>query len=88
VAPKPRMPRGLGAEGQKLWKGVTGEFDLSAEPHKRRILFDACKTADVIKRLDDVAAKQAVTVKALWAKRLSTPASPKPKGRQDNSPNC
>ena len=63
------MPRGLGVEGQQLWKGVTGEFVLSTEPHKRRILFDACKTADVIKRLDDVAVKQAVTVKAKYMGR-------------------
>src|ERR1700733_12525024 len=39
MAPKPRMPRGLGTEGQKLWKSVIGEFDLAAEPHKLRILF-------------------------------------------------
>jgi hypothetical protein len=49
------MPRGLGTEGKKLWESVIGEFDLSAEPHKLRILFDACTTADVVKRLDDVA---------------------------------
>ena len=73
MAPKPRMPRGLGAEGQKLWKGLTGEFDLSAEPHKRRILFDACKTADVIKRLDDVASKQAVTVKGSMGQEVIHP---------------
>ena len=67
------MPRGLGAERQKLWKGVTGEFDLSTEPRKRRILFDACKTADVIKRLDDVAAKQAVTVKGSMGQEVIHP---------------
>jgi hypothetical protein len=49
------MPRGLGTEGKKLWESVIGEFDLSAEPHKRRILFDACTSADVVKRLDDAA---------------------------------
>jgi hypothetical protein len=49
------MPRGLGTEGKKLWESVIGEFDLSAEPRKLRILFDACTTADVVKRLDDVA---------------------------------
>ncbi len=50
------MPRGLGTEGQKLWTGVIGEFNLAYEPHKIRILTDACKTADLIKRLDDAAA--------------------------------
>ena len=51
MAPKPRMPQGLGPEGKKLWESVVGVFDLTIEPHKRRILFDTCKTADVIKRL-------------------------------------
>lgn len=62
MASKPRMPRGLGTAGQKLWHGVVEEFDLAGEPHKLRILEDACKTADVIKRLDDAAAKQPLTV--------------------------
>ena len=79
------MPHGLGPEGKKLWEGIVGQFDLTAEPHKRRILFDACKTADVIKRLDDVASKQSVPSEALWAKRLSIPVSHKPKPREDNS---
>ncbi|MGL6235106.1 MAG: hypothetical protein ACRC20_07150 [Segniliparus sp.] len=52
---KPRAPHGLGSEGQRLWKAVTAEFDLDREPHKQRILFDACKTADLVKRLDDAA---------------------------------
>ena len=50
------MPQGLGPEGKKLWESVVGVFDLTIEPHKRRILFDACKTADVIKRLSRVRA--------------------------------
>ena len=58
---KPRMPRGLGTEGQKLWTGVIGEFNLAYEPHKVRILTDACKT-DLIKRLDDAAVKVPLTV--------------------------
>ena len=31
---------------------MIGEFNLAYEPHKVRILTDACKTADLIKRLD------------------------------------
>lgn len=33
----PRMPSGLGYQGKKLWKSITEEFDLAAEPHKLRI---------------------------------------------------
>ena len=64
-----------------------GQFDLTAEPHKRRILFDACKTADVIKRLDDVASKQSVTVRGSMGQEVIHPVSHKPKPREDNSPN-
>ena len=67
------MPRGLGTEGQKLWTGVVAEFDLAAEPHKRRILFDACKTADVIKRLDDAARTAPLTVKGSMGQEVINP---------------
>ncbi|UJL26833.1 MULTISPECIES: hypothetical protein [Mycolicibacterium] len=52
---KPRMPKGLGYQGQKLWKSITEEFDLDSEPDKLRILYDACKMADAVDRLDKVA---------------------------------
>jgi hypothetical protein len=67
------MPRGLGTEGQKLWKGVVAEFNLSLEPHKQRILFDACKTADVIKRLDDAARSAPLTVRGSMGQEVINP---------------
>jgi hypothetical protein len=67
------MPRGLGTEGQKLWKSVCDEFDLELEPHKRRILFDACKTADDLKRLDAAAAKEPLTVKGSMGQQVINP---------------
>lgn len=67
------MPHGLGTEGKRLWTTVVDEFDMYAEPHKRRILFDACKTADLIKRLDDVAAKASVTVKGSMGQEVIHP---------------
>jgi hypothetical protein len=73
MASKPRMPRGLGIEGKRLWETVTGEFSLAAEPHKLRILFDACKTADLIKRLDDIAAKSPVTVRGSMGQEVIHP---------------
>jgi hypothetical protein len=73
VALKPRMPRGLGTEGKKLWEGVIGEFSLGAEPHKLRILFDACTTADVVKRLDDAARSAPLTVKGSAGQQVINP---------------
>ncbi|EKT81860.1 hypothetical protein WSS_A15249 [Rhodococcus opacus M213] len=60
--PKPRMPRGLSDEGKKLWKDLTEVFDFTDEPAKLRVLFDACKLADTIKRLDDEAAASPLVV--------------------------
>jgi hypothetical protein len=57
-----RMPKGLGYQGRKLWRSVADEFDLDAEPHKLRILFDACKTADLIDQLEKGMAGQSLTV--------------------------
>ena len=71
---KPRMPRGFGVEGQKLWQGVVTEFELTtADPDKLRILFDACKTADLVKRLDDAAGKAPLTVKGSMGQEVINP---------------
>lgn len=56
------MPKGLEYQGQKLWKSVVDEFDLAAEPHKLRILFDACKTADLIDQLEKGMSGEPLTV--------------------------
>ena len=67
------MPHGLGPEGKKLWTGVIGEFNLAYEPHKVRILTDACKTVDVIKRMDDASAKAPLTVKGSMGQEVINP---------------
>jgi hypothetical protein len=56
------MPHGLGYQGRKLWQSVVSEFDLDAEPHKRRILFDAARTADLIDKLEKGMAGEPLTV--------------------------
>lgn len=67
------MPNGLGTEGSKLWKGIVGEFDLSREPHKLRILSDACRLADQIKRLDGAATSAPLTVKGSMGQEVINP---------------
>lgn len=69
-----RMPKGLGYQGQKLWKSVTDEFDLEFEPHKRRILFDACKMADAIDRLDKEADSAPLIAKGSYGQPVLHPA--------------
>jgi len=60
---RPKTPDGLGTEGRKLWREIVGTFDVIEEPHKRRILFDACKTADLIDRLEQAMSDQPLTSK-------------------------
>jgi hypothetical protein len=68
------MPRGLGTEGHRLWAAVVGAFELSpADPDKLRVLFDACKTADLLKRLDAAAAKAPLTVKGSMGQEVINP---------------
>ncbi|MCA1007015.1 hypothetical protein LCL87_14920 [Rhodococcus hoagii] len=52
TAHKPRMPRGLGGAGRRLWKSTLDEFELDTEPHKIEILTQACKVTDKISELD------------------------------------
>ncbi|MHC6213874.1 hypothetical protein [Rhodococcus ruber] len=60
---KPRMPRGLGTEGQKLWRTILEEFDMDNEPGKLRVLQDACRVADTIAELEAGLRGQPLTVK-------------------------
>jgi len=69
-----RMPRGLGYQGQKLWREVIAEYDLDSEPAKLRILFDACKTADAVDELDKAAAKSPLTVRGSAGQEVIHPA--------------
>ena len=74
MAVKPRMPRGLENEGQKLWTAVVSAFEMTtADPDKLRVLFDACKTADLLKRLDAAAAKAPLTVKGSMGQEVINP---------------
>lgn len=63
AARRPKTPTGLGTEGARLWREVVGTFDVSEDPHKRRILFDACKTADLIDKLDAAMSGEPLTAK-------------------------
>jgi hypothetical protein len=69
-----RVPKGLDYQGQKLWKAVTDEFDLLAEPHKARLLFDCCKLADAIDRMDKEADKAPLLAKGSYQQPVLHPA--------------
>lgn len=45
----PRPPAGLKASGRRLWRAVTGEYEL--EEHERALLIEMCRTADTLDAL-------------------------------------
>ena len=70
---KPQTPRGLGPEGKRLYQAITADFDFTGEAHKQRILFDACKTADAIARLEAEAEKQPITTRGSMGQEVISP---------------
>lgn len=50
----PRAPTGLLVRGRQLWKELHAVYDFADAPEKRAILEEACRTADVVKRLQEV----------------------------------
>lgn len=70
---KPRMTSGLGPDGQKLWRAIVAEFDLSLEPHKVQILSQACRVADQIAELDEAAAEAPLTVRGSMGQPVISP---------------
>ena len=47
----PRPPAGLQAAGRKLWRDITGSYELL--PDENRMLIAACRTADELERLHE-----------------------------------
>ncbi|CAM3257551.1 P27 family phage terminase small subunit [Prescottella defluvii] len=50
----PRAPKGLLARGKQLWRELHEVYDFADAPERRAILEEACRTADVVKRLQAV----------------------------------
>ncbi|WP_305093563.1 hypothetical protein [Prescottella sp. R16] len=50
----PRAPTGLSARGKQLWKELHVVYDFADAPEKTAILEEACRTADVVKRLQAI----------------------------------
>lgn len=50
----PRAPKGLLERGRQLWKELNAVYDFADAPEKTAILEEACRTADVVKRLQTI----------------------------------
>jgi hypothetical protein len=53
----PRAPAGLLARGKQLWRELHAVYDFTDAPEKQAILEEACRTADVTKRLQAIVDK-------------------------------
>lgn len=51
-----KPPTGLGPEGRRLWKAVTGDFDL--DQHELTLLREVARTADACSQLHDVVQRE------------------------------
>lgn len=68
-----RAPTGLQTSGKRLWKRITEEFDLSADPDKAELLAQACRVTDVIAELDEAAADAPLTVRGSMGQPVISP---------------
>lgn len=68
-----RLPADLQKPGRALWRRITSEFDLSADPDKAELLFQACRTADQIAELDEAAAEAPLTVRGSMGQPVISP---------------
>jgi hypothetical protein len=59
---KPKPPAGLKIGGQRLWDRVLGDFELAE--HEQAVLLQACRTVDILDRLQVVIDDGAVVVES------------------------
>lgn len=50
----PTSPAGLKAKGEALWRDLHSIFDFSSDPHRAVLIEEACRTADLIDRLQGI----------------------------------
>lgn len=54
-----QVPAGLGDSGERLWHSITDAYELDV--HEELILLSACRTADLLDRLAEQAAREELT---------------------------
>ncbi|ALI28382.1 hypothetical protein XA26_45820 [Mycolicibacterium fortuitum] len=71
--PVPRAPAGLGRRGKALWTELHTEFDFAGEPHRRVLVEDACREADLIDRLQRAVTSHDLRVRGSQAQPVIAP---------------
>lgn len=67
-----RMPNGFAAPGKRIWKSVVGVYGL--RPDELQILEDACRTADLVARLQKSVDAQGLMVLGSMGQEVINPA--------------
>lgn len=70
--PKPKMPTQLGPDGSQLWSSVIDLHD-DLGPDTLRLLTDACREADLVKRLEDAQRDAPLTVRGSQGQEVASP---------------
>ena len=60
TAGRARPPEGLDAAGRRFWRSVLASYDLS--PAECELLRQACRTVDLLERIDDQLSREDLTV--------------------------
>lgn len=69
----PRAPKGLKARGRRLWTELHEQFDFDADPHRRVLVDDVCRTADMIDRLQAVVDTEDLRVRGSQGQPVAAP---------------
>ncbi|NKS00468.1 hypothetical protein GS528_04805 [Rhodococcus hoagii] len=69
----PRCPNGLKARGKALWRDLHQTFDMSNDPHRQVLVEDACRTADLIDRLQAAVDSHDLRVKGSQGQPVAAP---------------
>ena len=69
----PRAPNGLGRRGKSLWAELHTEFDFTGEPHRRVLVEDACREADLVDRLQRAVTKNDLRVRGWQGQPVTAP---------------
>jgi hypothetical protein len=64
-------PTGLGPKSRKLWRAITGDYDLRVD--ELRVLEDACREIDLIDRLETELRDSPLMVKGSMGQKVASP---------------
>lgn len=68
---KPTAPAHLGGKARKLWRDISGEYELRAD--ELRVLEDACREVDLVERLEESLRSEPLVVEGSQGQPVASP---------------